>query len=329
MTNPYASNTLIEFFSTLLHRIASGFSSPEGFFLYSDELQLAVLLCVSIYSAVVGAFLVTRRMAMLANALSHTILAGIVIAYLIYFFVYQQGQDFTFHELLPSELFLIVAAICMALITTGLTQASIHLFGISEDASTGVVFTFLFALGIILVTSFSRNAHVGVELLMGNVDVLGTRDLTMSFSIMIANLVLVLLLWRPLFVTSFDPIFAHLLGFSNILFSYVIMTQVAISAIGAFRSVGVVLFLAFLVTPVILSRLFSDRFKHVLLLSVVVGSLTSLFGVALSRHLLSAYGLSCSTGALIVSVLFFLYILSLVGKFLLAQRSRSVASFTD
>ena len=328
MSSPYTYNDFFQFFSTLASRLFGGFTGPDGVFLFSDELQLCVLLCISIYSAVVGTFLICRRMAMLANALSHTILAGIVIAYLAYYFLYQSKESFDFQHLLPSELFLIIAAISMALITTALTQASVHLFGMNEDASTGIVFTFLFALGIILVTSFSRNAHVGVELLMGNVDVLERRDLTVSFSMLLANLAIVTILWRALFVTSFDPIFAHLLGFSNTLYGYVVMTPFALFAIGAFRSVGVVLFLAFLVTPALIARLFSDSFKKVIMYSVFVGMFCSIVGVALSRHLLSVHAVSCSTGALIVSILFITYILCLFVKFLLAQRSVNMALST-
>ena len=303
--NPYSHNNIFQFFFTFFSRLEKGF--PGGF--VSDEIQLMVLITVALSSALVGTFLVWRQMAMLANALSHTILAGIVLTYLGYHFFFQNELDF--EQLLPSDTALIVSAILTALITTFLTQTGVLLFGISEDSSTGMVFTFLFALGIVLVTCFTRNSHIGAELLMGNADLVQMRDLYLSTGILVFNSILVLIFWRPYFVTSFDPVFAKVLGFSIPLCGYLLMAQVAVTAIGAFRAVGVLLFLAFMVAPPICARLWVNQYGKVLFLSCAIGSAAAFFGVALSRHLLSFHGISCSTGALVVTILFVITLISM------------------
>jgi manganese/zinc/iron transport system permease protein len=308
MNNPYWQNSFFEFFITLVTRLFEGFRGA----LFSDEVQLFVLIAIAISSALCGTFLIWRRMSMLANSLSHTILAGIVMAYLVYSWLYQPSARLDFSRLLPSDSFLLGAGILMALLTTFLTQSACLLFGISEDASTGIVFTLLFAVGILLVTSLTKSAHVGVELLMGNVDALSYDDLLLGVTICFANIFIVLILWRALFLTSFDPIFAQVSGISVGFYSYLLMILVAITAVAAFRAVGVLLFLALLVTPPLIARRLTDNFKKVLLYSCLVGATASLLGVAFSRHLLSVYSLAVSTGALVVSLLFVLYMLTLL-----------------
>lgn len=323
--NPYTGNTFFDFFITFITRLFSGFVGG----LYNDELQLFVLITIAISGALLGTFLVWRRMAMLANALSHTILAGIVATCLFYFWWQSPTQLQAQRALIAPDILLLIAAILTALVTTFLTQAGVLLFGISEEASTGVVFTFLFALGIALVTGFTKNAHIGSELLMGNVDLVQPRDLQLSFAIMALNCVLVVLFWRPLIVTSLDPVFAHMLGVSIALSGYLLMMQVALTAIGAFRAVGVILFLAFLVAPTITARLWTQSYKIVVLLSCAIGVTSALLGVAFSRHLLSYHGLACSTGALVVTILFLVTIISMILRrvhFPLARRSSSMAS---
>lgn len=319
MNNPYWQNSFFEFFITFLGRVFGGFSGP----LFADELQLFVLIVIAVSSALCGTFLVWRRMTMLANSLSHTILAGIVIAYLFYSWLYQPKLALDFSHLLPSDTFLLAAGILMALLTTFLTQAACFLFGISEDASTGIVFTLLFAVGILLVTSLTKSAHVGVELLMGNVDALSYEDLSLGVAVCLGNIFLVLTLWRALFLTSFDPIFAQVSGISVRFYSYLLMVQVAVTAVGAFRAVGVLLFLAFLVTPPLIARRLTDDFKKVLLYSCFVGVFASFLGVALSRHLLSAYSLAVSTGALVVTLLFMIYMLTLLINAVCKSRAKT------
>lgn len=313
VNNPYWGNDFFEFFATLGSRLfeffVGGFSTMQ---LASDELQMLVLILVSISSALIGSFLVLRRMTMLANALSHTILVGVVIAFFAYHALASPEKELDFSSLLPSDALLIGSGLVMAMITTFLTQSCVRFLGIGEDAGTGIVFTFLFAAGIVLVTALSKNAHIGIDLLMGNVDALQPGDLRLVFWIFIFNLLLFALFWRAFFVTTFDPLFAYIFGVSNTLFGYVMMSLVAISSIGAFRAVGVLMVLAFFVTPVLIARLWTHRLKPLVAIGCAIGAGSSIVGVALSRHLLSVSNIACSTSALVVSLLFFALLLSLL-----------------
>ncbi|MFI5334200.1 MAG: metal ABC transporter permease, partial [Chlamydiales bacterium] len=172
--NPYTNSSFFEFFGLLFTRIGRWMIGEPSTFA-SDEIQLLVLVAVAISSALVGSFLVLRKMTMLANSLSHTILLGIVIAYLIAGQVVST-EGFPLHILL-------FAAVITGVLTTLLTQLLTHLMRVQEDASIGLVFNTLFALGILLVSLFTRNVHIGVEAIMGNVDALHFDDLKPIFSV--------------------------------------------------------------------------------------------------------------------------------------------------
>lgn len=308
--NPYWGNTFFEFFYTLIGRMYA-FLVGSPLSLATDELQLLVLLFLSATAALIGTFFVLRKMTMLANALSHTILPGVVLAYLAYHIYRGPEGAFDFSHLLPSDAFLIAGALGSAFVTTFLTRVVVSYLPVAEDASIGMVFTLLFAIGIILVTTLTKSAHIGAELLMGNVDALHIDDLRLMFWIFVANAAIMILFWRPLFLTSFDPLFARMCGISNDKISYLLMAQVSVCAIGAFRAVGVLLFLAFLVTPPLLARRLTHKLKAMAALSCVIAVGASVLGVALSRHMLTWYDLPCSTAGLIVTILAIAYGLSL------------------
>ena len=154
--NPYASKTffpfLLEFFYRLWGYLTGQLSLSN---IASDEIQIIALLGVSLSCALVGSFLILRKMTMLANSLSHTILLGIVLAF---FFT----NSFSISEGATGKFniqAMLAASLLMGFITTFLTQALSKHGRLQEDASTGIVFTTLFALGIILVTMlFKRRA---------------------------------------------------------------------------------------------------------------------------------------------------------------------------
>src|SRR5438445_5406420 len=153
--NPYYDTNFFQFFVTALMRLIA-FCSGASLSLATDELQILVLVLIAISTALVGTFLVLRKMTMLANALSHTILAGVVLAYFVHKWLHAGPESFDFSHLLPSDALLLLAALIMAFLTTFLTELLVTKMKLREDASCGIVFTFLFALGVILVTFLSR-----------------------------------------------------------------------------------------------------------------------------------------------------------------------------
>lgn len=303
--NPYSDTTFFSFLWTLIQRFmafVSGDVSLQS--AAADEIQIAVLAGLSISSALVGTFLVLRRLTMLANALSHTVLFGIVCAYLFMMHLIHSQDPYR----ILSIPVLMIAAFGTGLLTTFLTEFLTRVMKVQEDASIGLVFSILFALGIVLVTLFSRNVHIGTELVMGNVDALQKEDVKGILTILGVNAALFALLFNGFKITAFDPQLAKTLGFSPFFFNYLLMVQTSLTAIGAFRAVGVLMVLAFLVIPVLTARLLTHSLSLLIVLASAIGCLASILGVALSRHLLTVFGIGLSTGGIVVTVMGILYL---------------------
>ena len=282
--SPYWGANFFEFFSVFFSRLIRADFSPVA----TDEVQIGVLSAVAISCALLGPFLVLKRMAMFANSLSHTILLGIATAGFLL------GGDALF-----DLSHLLLAALVAALATAFLTEVLIKFFRLQEDASIGLVFTSLFALGIVLVTLFTRDLHLGIESVMGNADALAPSDLSLSLLLVAINGSVIFLFFRHFQIASFDRNLAQTLGIPGGVFHFLLLFLAAATCIGAFRAVGVLLVLAFLVGPYLTARLFCHRLKHLLVWSALLGVGASIFGVALARHLLSTYGWPLSTGGLV------------------------------
>lgn len=277
--------------------------------LVSDEIQIYVLSLIGCASALVGSFLVLKKMTMLANSLSHTVLLGIVVAYLILIPFAPTGED-NLHGI--SMQALLIASLVTAMLTTVLTQGLTHVMKLQEDASIGLVFTTLFALGIVLVTCFTRNTHIGTEAIMGNADALHLHDMKLALWIAGLDFFLVVLLFKEFKIVTFDSSLASSLGFSAVFFNYLLMVMTAATSIGAFRAVGVLLVLAFLVGPVLTARLYTHRLKQMIGLSIVIAVGCSWTAVALGRHLLSVYQAPLSTSGLLVTLIGVVFFISLI-----------------
>jgi len=287
--NPYWGKGFGGFFATLLTRMGKAVQGQLSFQeLATDEIQVLVLILIACSSALVGTFLVLRRMTMLANSLSHTILLGIVVTFLI---VKQVGGGLDFKALM-------IASLITGLLTTFVTEWFHKSLRLQEDASIGLVFTSFFALGIVGVTLFSRHAHLGVETIMGNVDALHLQDIKTAFYLFLFNLCLITIFFQRYALMTFDPVLARNFGVPVVILNHLLMIQTAATAIGAFRALGVFLFLAFLVVPVLTARFFTNRLKPLIFYSCLIGVAASLVSVALSRHLLSGYQISLSTAGI-------------------------------
>ncbi len=297
--NPYWGQDFFGFFVVLFQRLTGQLPLST---LASDEVQLLVLMGVALSTVLLGSFLTLKKMTMMANSLSHTTLLGIVIAYLIFF---APETDLSIDTSI-----LFVAALISAVLTTLLTELARDLLKLQEDAAIGLVFTTLFALGIILVTVFTRNSHIGVEVITGNVDALHFEDIRLVWGAAILNLVLIGLFFRQWVMTAFDEKLSFSLGIPTKTFHYLLMFLTALTLIAAFRAVGVILVLSFLVGPTLIARQWTHRVRSLLLLGIGVGLVTAVFGIALSRHCLSAYHMPLSTGGLVVTLISALYLVS-------------------
>jgi manganese/zinc/iron transport system permease protein len=297
--NPYWGQNFFGFFVILFKRLTGQLPLSQ---MASDEVQLLVLMGVALATVLLGSFLSLKKMTMMANSLSHTTLLGIVIAYLLFF---SPEADLSINTTI-----LFVSALISAILTTLLTELVRDLLKLQEDAAIGLVFTTLFALGIILVTVFTRNSHIGVEVITGNVDALHVEDIRLVWGAAILNLVLIGLFFRQWVMTAFDEKLSFSLGIPTKTFHYLLMFLTALTLIAAFRAVGVLLVLSFLVGPTLIARQWTHRLRSLLLVGIGIGIISAIFGVALSRHFLSVNHMPLSTGGLVVTLISVLYLLS-------------------
>lgn len=292
--NPYWGADFFQFFYLLFSRLFTWNGN-----IASDEVQVAVLAICAISCGLVGPFLVLKRMAMFANSLSHTILIGIVGAYLIASRCWG-GNWFD----LPT---LLIGALAAAMITALMTEGLVRIFRLQQDASIGLVFTALFALGVVMATVFTRDIHLGIEAIMGNADALQPSDLYLALELLAITAAIVFLFYRPFRLICFDSGYASSIGVRCGKFHFILLFLAALTCVGAFRAIGILLVLAFLVGPYLTARLFCSTLPQLLFWSPAIGVGASLIGVALSRHLLSAQGWALSTGGIVVCVIGILY----------------------
>ncbi len=303
--NPYSGlsffQALFLFFERLPHLIKNGFHLRD---LASDEQQILILLAIAVSGGLVGSLLIFRKMTMLANALSHTVLFGIVITFLII------GKSFSHFQLTTQFSVILVTSLITGLLTVVLAEMLTKINRLHRDAAIGLVFTTLFAGGILLITIFSRNSHIGVELITGNIDALHVKEIPPVLRMTLWNILCSCLFIRGLKIMVFDTVFARLQGFFPALFKYLLILQLSMTVVGSFKAVGVVLILGFLIVPPSIARFFARSLQALILMSVGIGCLGAVIGVLLSRHLLTVYGIPLSTAGLTVCTLYGFHLFS-------------------
>jgi manganese/zinc/iron transport system permease protein len=256
--------------------------------------------------ALVGSFLVLRRMSLLGDAISHSVLPGIVIAFLL------TGSR--------APLPMIVGAGLLGVLTVFLVERLQHSRRLYEDASIGVVFPALFALGVILVSRYTGQVDLDLDcVLYGEIayapwdrlywgeQSLGPRSLWINGGVLILNLAIVGAFYKELKLASFDPGLATALGYPPLRLHYLLMSAVSITVVGSFESVGAILVVAMLVVPAASAYLLSDRLGHMLLLAVAIGiaSVAAGYGFAWAWDASIAGGIATATGALFLLALLF------------------------
>lgn len=231
---------------------------------------------VGISCGIVGAFLILRKMAMMADAISHTVLLGIVVAYLLT------------NSL--SGIHMVIGAAIAGVLTTYLVQL-LHSKGVQQDASMGVVFTALFAMGVILIATQVGNAHLDVKhALMGEIAFIpwNTVQVPLIGDVPLATLTLLIVLilviaiisafYKEWKITSFDPALAASIGIPVLGMHYLFMTLVSITTVAAFDAVGAILVVAMLITPAAAAYLWTDRLIIMIVLSALFGVIASIVG---------------------------------------------------
>lgn len=259
---------------------------------------LAIAVVTAAACALPGVFLVLRRMALISDAIGHSILLGIVLAFLV------TGD-------LGSPL-LVVGAAAVGVLTVALVEAVARTRLVAEDAAIGVVFPLLFSVGVILIAQKAGGVHLDTDavllgelafapfdrLVVNGVD-LGPRALVVMGAILLANLALVALFYKELKLATFDAALAASLGFAPAVLHYGLMTVVSITTVGAFEAVGSILVVALMVGPPATAWLLTDRLAVLLPLAVGVGALSAAvgFGVATALDVSIAGSMAVAVGA--------------------------------
>ncbi|MHC5113306.1 MAG: metal ABC transporter permease [Planctomycetota bacterium] len=313
----------------------------------ADPDTLAIMLIgvlAAISCSLLGAFLVLRRLSMMGDAISHAVLPGLAVAFLLT--VWIQGAVRDGGVDLPAWLDSIVmvnarsgpimfaGAAVVGLLTALFTQL-LHQYGkVEQSASMGVVFTSLFALGLILMV---RAAH-SVDLDPGcvlygaiewapahEVTVLGItapRSTLVLGAITLVNAAFVVVFYKELKITSFDPTLATTLGIKANVMHYLLMTLVAVTTVAAFEAVGSILVVAMLIVPGATAHLLTDRLPSMLAVSALVGAAGAVLGTIMTApgwagqvDTSTAGMMACATGVLFVGALLFAPRHGVLGRF--------------
>jgi manganese/zinc/iron transport system permease protein len=273
--------------------------------------------------ALPGVFLVLRRMAMMSDAISHSILLGIVIGFFVV-------------ESTTSPLLIFFAA-AVGLLTVVLVESLQRTGLVREDAAIGIVFPLLFSIGVILISKYAGNVHLDLDaVLLGELAFapfdrlqvsgwdLGPKGLWVMGIILALNLVLVVAFFKELKLATFDPALAASLGFAPALLHYGLMSMVSVTAVGAFDAVGSILVVALMIGPPATAYLLTDDLKRMIGLSVLIGVISSILGYWLAHWLDASIAGAIATmiGIVFLAVMLFAPARGLVAQVRRRRRQR-------
>jgi len=242
----------------------------------------------------IGNYLILRRMALVGDAISHSILPGIAIAFLL---ANSRSTPVMF-----------LGALGAGILTTVIIEVIHKKSRVKQDAAIGIAFSTLFAIGVILISLYADKVDLDQEcVLYGEIAFVPLAPLVQIGSIALApepvlrmgvvailTTILIVLFYKELLVSSFDPGLAASLGINAGVMHYALMSMLSVVVVSAFESVGAILVIAMLILPGATASLLSHRLPIVLLLSVLHGALSSLLGIHLSIWL------ECSMAAAMV-----------------------------
>lgn len=256
---------------------------------------------VATCGGLLGAFLLLRKMSMVGDAISHAVLPGIVIAYLL------SGS----REVLP----MLVGAAAFGVFATVVIEALYRKARLQSDAAIGITFTGLFALGIVLISLFAGQVDLDLDcVLFGEIayvpiDVwitpggvnMGPRAVWVTGGLLVLVLAMIGIGYKGLLLTTFNPEHAASIGISVAFWHYLLMSAVSVTTVVSFESVGAILVVAFLIVPPATAYLLTNKLKPMLALTVLFG-----FGSAVGGYYLASWIDGSIAGAMsVVAGVFF------------------------
>ena len=253
-----------------------------------DFLQSALLtaVMVGIMSGIIGSFIILRGMSLMGDAISHAVLPGVAVAYML-----------GINILLGASVFGVLAALLIGFVASRSK--------IKTDTSIGVVFSAFYALGFILISmaESSTNLH---HILFGNILAVSDSDIMTTAVVLGLVILFVVVFYKELLVTSFDETYARTYGLKVQVIHYALMLVLTLVTVSALQTVGIILVVAMLITPAATAFLWTDKLNIMLVLSAVVGMISAIPGLYFS------YTFNWASGPAIVIVAASLFALSFV-----------------
>lgn len=227
-------------------------------------------------ATLVGVFLVLRKNSMLSDAISHSIVLGIVVVWLL---THQQSG--------PVQ---IVGAALTGVLTVFLTELLVSTRKVKNDAAIGLVFPVLFSIGVLLLNLYARDVHIDQHtVLLGEIGFVWLNTLAIAgyevpqalvwmSAVTLVNASFVVLLFKELKLATFDPALAKALGFAPTALFYALLLLTSTTAVAAFDAVGAVLFIAFVIVPPSAAYLLTDRLTNMLVIGILISAASSVLG---------------------------------------------------
>jgi manganese/zinc/iron transport system permease protein len=269
------------------------------------EIQLIASI-VAIACAIPGTFLVLRKMALISDAISHSILPGLVLGF------------FITHDL-NSPLLIVMAALS-GVVTVVLVEFIQKTKLVKEDTAIGLVFPVLFSIGVIMIAKNANDVHLDTDaillgelafapfdrLLVDGFD-LGPKSLWIIGTILLITIGLLFTFFKELKISTFDAGLATALGFSPIMIHYGLMSVASITIVGSFDAVGAILVVALMIAPAATAYLLTDNLKRMLGLSVVFAVFSAIAGYWLAHWLDASISGSMTTILGLVFLIVYLF----------------------
>lgn len=251
-------------------------------------LQKALLtsIMVGIICGVIGCFIILRGMALMGDAISHAVLPGVAISYML-------GINFFFGAVFSG----VLTAIAIGFVTQNSR--------IKHDTSIGIMFTAAFASGIIMITLLKSSTDL-YHILFGNVLAVRSADMWITLGIGTLVLTAVYLFYKELLVTSFDETMGAAYGLPVRFIHYFLMTLLTMVTVASLQTVGIVLVVAMLITPAAAAYLLTDRLWLMIFLAAGIGTISSIVGLFFSFTYNLASGATIVLAATAIFVLAFL-----------------------
>lgn len=269
------------------------------------EIQLIAAI-VAMACAIPGVFLVLRKMALISDAISHSILPGIVIGFFI-------TQD------LNSPLLILLAALT-GVITVVMVEFIQKTGLVKEDTAIGLVFPVLFSIGVILIAKNANDVHLDVDavllgelafapfdrMMVGGAD-WGPKSLWVMGSILFITVSLLILFFKELKVTTFDAGLSSVLGISPVVMHYGLMSVSSVTVVGAFDAVGAILVVALMIAPAATAYLLTEDLKKMIGLSVLLGVFSAIAGYWVANFLDASISGSIATTLGVIFLIVYLF----------------------